>query len=196
MDKGELRTRLQGQRRELRANLSQRQWQQRARRIAELVLEIPQVSAACEQRTTVASYASYGGEPSTEVLNAALAQAGARVVLPVIEHERLGRGELGWADLTSGLAPGARRIPTPTGPLLGHGSPGLINLGCTVIIIPALAVGRDRSRLGQGGGFYDRLLATLPADGPFRLALVGPEEVLKSVPHEPHDQRVDCYVSA
>lgn len=196
MDKGELRTKLQAQRRRSRANLSDRKWQQRAHLIAELVLETTQVRTACDQGATVASYASYDSEPPTEVLNSALERAGARVVLPVIERDGLARGELGWADLASDLTVGARRIPTPTGPLLGQGSRGLIKLECAVIIMPALAVGRDGSRLGQGGGFYDRLLASLPAGRPFRLAIVGPDEVLETIPHEPHDQSIDCYLSA
>ncbi|WP_010523623.1 5-formyltetrahydrofolate cyclo-ligase, partial [Nesterenkonia sp. F] len=80
-----------------------------------------------------------------------------------------------------------------------------------VMLVPALAVGRDGVRLGQGGGYYDRLLGpgletsedgmdTDPegAAGPERIAVVHPEELLSAgdIPVESHDLRVTRAVAA
>jgi 5-formyltetrahydrofolate cyclo-ligase len=59
--------------------------------------------------------------------------------------------------------------------------------------VPALAVDGAGTRLGQGGGSYDRALARLGA-GARRLvlAVVHDDEVLAGpLPREPHDVGVD-----
>ena len=62
------------------------------------------------------------------------------------------------------------------------------------IVAPALAVGTDGARLGQGGGWYDRVLAHRLPQTPV-IAMVFQDEVYDAVvrplPVEPHDQRVD-----
>jgi 5-formyltetrahydrofolate cyclo-ligase len=66
------------------------------------------------------------------------------------------------------------------------------------ILIPALRVGRDGSRLGRGAGYYDRALAKVPAHangGPIRICLVFDDEVDESVPSEPHDALIDLIVT-
>jgi 5-formyltetrahydrofolate cyclo-ligase len=59
--------------------------------------------------------------------------------------------------------------------------------------VPALAVGRDGTRLGRGGGSYDRALARVPAATPV-VALLYEDELLETVPAEPHDRRVSAAV--
>ncbi|KGM15002.1 hypothetical protein N867_13010, partial [Actinotalea fermentans ATCC 43279 = JCM 9966 = DSM 3133] len=62
------------------------------------------------------------------------------------------------------------------------------------VIAPALAVDTDGGRLGQGGGWYDRVLRHAPADA-LVVAVVFDEEVYDAVvrplPREPHDRLVD-----
>jgi 5-formyltetrahydrofolate cyclo-ligase len=53
-----------------------------------------------------------------------------------------------------------------------------------LIIVPALAIDRTGNRLGKGKGFYDRALRNF--DG-ITLAVVFEEELLESIPTEPHD---------
>ena len=65
-----------------------------------------------------------------------------------------------------------------------------------VIFAPLLAFDRRGGRLGQGGGYYDRLIANLRAHGPLLvvgLAYAGQE--LAEVPMEPHDQRLDAILT-
>ena len=65
-----------------------------------------------------------------------------------------------------------------------------------MVLLPATAAGADGRRLGQGGGFYDRALASVPPHrlgGPLRVALVHDDELLPAgaVPAGPYDQTVD-----
>lgn len=131
---------------------------------------------------TVAAYLSVGDEPPTRELVAALADAGVRVLLPVIDA-----AGLDWAAYSgdTDLAPGPLGIVEPTGSRLG--SAGLAS--ATVVIVPALAVDRRGNRLGRGRGFYDRALAgvTVPV-----VAVLYDDELVDAIPSEPHDRRVDA----
>ena len=170
----------------------------RADALASRVLRHPAVAAVVLERGTVAAYASFAPEPPTAALLDALVELGVEVLLPVV---RPGRA-LAWAryDSPASLAVDAHGIPTPVGGVVGEGAAALLAAGVGVVLVPALAVGEDGRRLGQGGGFYDTVLAALPrhADGgPPRIAVVGEGEVLPAgaVPVLPHDQPVDDHVT-
>ena len=95
----------------------------------------------------VAAYASVGTEPSTDALLVALPE----VLLPVL----LPDGDLDWARADGPLVPGPRGLQQPTGARLG---PDAI-ADCPLVVVPALAVDLAGTRLGRGGGSYDRALA-------------------------------------
>ncbi|MCC2322657.1 5-formyltetrahydrofolate cyclo-ligase [Cellulomonas xiejunii] len=167
-------------RRQVRARRSQRSARRRtevALRLAEVVLTIPEVTAA----RCVSIYASRPSEPGTGPLIEALAERGVRLLLPV-----LGTGlQRDWAEYAGAddmreRAPG--RPPEPSGAPLG--SAGLAD--ADVVLVPALAVDTHGGRLGQGGGWYDRVLAHVRPGAPV-IALVHEDEVLDEVPREEHD---------
>ena len=58
-----------------------------------------------------------------------------------------------------------------------------------LVIVPALAVGRDGTRLGRGGGSYDRALARVGA-AIQTVALLYAGEFAGQVPAAAHDQPV------
>ena len=63
-----------------------------------------------------------------------------------------------------------------------------------VVLSPGLAVDRERTRLGQGGGWYDRAVV-LRRPGVPVLTLLHDDELLeRGVPREPHDEPVDGVV--
>ncbi len=66
-----------------------------------------------------------------------------------------------------------------------------------LILIPALAVDLSGTRLGQGGGWYDRALLSLPQEIP-RVAVVYPFEVLpeQTLPREEHDIVMDSAITS
>ena len=62
-----------------------------------------------------------------------------------------------------------------------------------IVLVPGIAFDHDGGRLGQGGGFYDKTLAALRDTVPSIMAIgvAFSSQLVKEVPLEPHDQRVD-----
>jgi len=149
------------------------------RLIRDQVLEMPEVSAA----GTVAAYYSVGTEPDTHGLIFALWKRGSYVVLPVL----LSDGDLDWASYEGpdSLAPGPRGLLQPVEPVRGPGTVARAD----VVLVPALAVDVSGNRLGRGGGSYDRALARVGGQVP-TIALIYDDELVLSVPAEPHDRAV------
>lgn len=164
-----------------RARLSGDQWASSdAARCTELLGILP------KDAEVVALYASRPGEPGTSELLARLLAAGRRVLLP-----KLRRGpDWAWLADPADLVPGWAGIPHPGGPGLGPEALGHADL----VVIPCLAVGRDGTRLGTGGGWYDRALHHR-RDGVAVWALASADEVMDSIPSLPHDLPVDAVVT-
>lgn len=152
--------------------------------IAERFLENPHIARACKRGLVIASYEALPTEPPTRGLNRALANAGARVVVPQHADGRVNLRDLRWWTV------GAHQ-------LVASSPAELQAAGLSVVITPAMAVGRDGTRLGKGKGYYDRFFAALPRtpDGPLRLALVWLDEVFDSVPTDEHDEPVDDFIA-
>lgn len=136
----------------------------------------------------VAVYVSLPGEPGTGPLRGRLCDLGHRVLLPVLRDDL----DLDWVVDDGGPEADPLR---PAGPRLG---PDAVT-GCDVVLLPALAVDSVGTRLGQGGGSYDRSLSRLdlglpPGDGrPLLLAVVHDDELLEGavLPRQAHDVPVD-----
>lgn len=172
VDKAEVRRRVRAARRR-RGDEDRRTTPER---IAARALALPEVAEA----VTVAAYASTVGEPGTLPLRAALRERGVRVLLPVL----LPDDDLDWAVDEATGAPGRRRsVIEPVGPRLGRDAIGQ----ATVAVVPAAAVALDGTRLGQGGGSYDR---ALPRTAALLVALVHDDELVDDLPREPHDRPV------
>ncbi|WP_249666270.1 5-formyltetrahydrofolate cyclo-ligase [Nocardioides faecalis] len=152
-----------------------------ARAIAAVLAGTEEVRRAA----TVACYVSVGSEPGTTALLDRLADAGKRVLLPVLRRDN----DLDWALYAgqSSLAPAGRGLLEPVGPTLGVDAVA----GADVVLVPGLAVSRDGMRLGRGGGSYDRALSRVPV-GTFTCVLLYDDEVLDAVPAEPHDRPVSA----
>jgi 5-formyltetrahydrofolate cyclo-ligase len=156
----------------------------RALAVAELLLAAPEVRRAA----TVAAYVSVGREPGTGALLDALADAGKRVVLPLL----LPDNDLDWATYAGAdaLVSAGRGLLEPTTPALGPEAVATAD----VVIVPGLAVDRTGLRLGRGGGSYDRALGRVPV-GTFTCVVLNDDEVLDQVPAAPHDRRVTAAVT-
>jgi 5-formyltetrahydrofolate cyclo-ligase len=62
----------------------------------------------------------------------------------------------------------------------------------TLCVLPGLAAGRDGSRLGYGGGFYDRFLATFAGITVFPIYDF---LLFDTLPTEPFDRPVDILIA-
>lgn len=140
---------------------------------------------------SVAAYVSVGNEPCTRLLLEALDERGVAVLLPVLGPQ-LSRS---WAyfrgseDLAE-RAPG--RPPEPSGPTMDQGAVAEVD----ALIVPALSVDGAGRRLGQGGGWYDRMLP-LRREGVVVFAAIHPEELVAGpLPTEAHDEPVDAVISS
>lgn len=130
--------------------------------------------------SVVLSYESVAGEPPTPATNAALVAAGLRVLVP----DTLADLDLDWHDVTDAAA--AR---------LGLDAVGLADL----VLSPGLAVDTTGTRLGQGGGCYDKALPRRRPGVPV-VTLLHPGELVgdgeEPLPREPFDQPVDAVLTA
>jgi len=63
-----------------------------------------------------------------------------------------------------------------------------------VVVVPGLAFTAAGERLGQGGGWYDRYLATVQP-GCVTVGVCFEEQLVEALPIEPHDVRVDHVVT-
>ena len=128
----------------------------------------------------VTSYASVPGEPPTEAVNDALASSGIRVLLPVTLPDL----DLDWCDASD-----LRQTR------LGLDAVATADL----VLAPGLAVDSTGTRMGQGGGCYDRALPRRQPGVPV-VVLLHPGEVLGEdeapLPRREHDQPVDAVVTA
>lgn len=169
------------QARERRAALAPDVLDRAARVLREAVLPL---ARAGRPGAPVAAYAHQGTEPGTHLLLAALEAAGVPVLLPVLRPD----GDLDWARSTGELVDGPRATWNPPGPLLGRGAVA----DCSVVVVPALAVDRTGTRLGQGGGCYDRALTR--TTGLVVAALHDEDLYDGALPREAHDRPVDAAV--
>ncbi|MGB3764560.1 MAG: 5-formyltetrahydrofolate cyclo-ligase [Ornithinimicrobium sp.] len=144
----------------------------------------------------VTAYESMATEPPMDHLVASLLEAGVRVLVPIT----LPRGELRWRDADPVVVshPFGARPEESTGPTWGEE----ILAEVDAAFIPALAIGRDGSRLGQGGGYYDRAIPALRSSNAPEGARVKPviavvyaDDLLPEVPTHPHDIRVDAVLT-
>lgn len=62
------------------------------------------------------------------------------------------------------------------------------------ILVPGLAFTRQGHRLGRGGGFYDRYLASLPATTR-KIGVCFAMQLVATLPIEPHDEHMDVVVT-
>jgi 5-formyltetrahydrofolate cyclo-ligase len=63
----------------------------------------------------------------------------------------------------------------------------------TCVLVPGVAFDATGARLGYGGGFYDRLLATAPTVP--RIAAAFDLQLVDAVPVDAHDLRVDRVIT-
>ena len=151
------------------------------RQLRDHVLSLPQA----EMAGTVAAYYSFGTEPNTHSLVFGMWKRGTYVILPRLRPD----GDLEWASYEGpdSLVPGPRGVLEPSEPSRG---PEAVSRAA-LVLVPALAVGRDGLRLGRGGGSYDRALTRVGERVPV-IALLYDGELIDQVPAERHDRAVSA----
>lgn len=135
---------------------------------------------------TVAIYASRSNEPDTRPMIDYLANRGVRILLPALRAAPAWAEFAGWDSTRIGWA----AIPEPTTPTLSAAELAT----ATLIICPAIRAGRDGTRLGTGGGWYDRALLHRSPNA--RLwCLVFQDELDDYIPVDEHDVAMDAVLT-
>jgi 5-formyltetrahydrofolate cyclo-ligase len=135
---------------------------------------------------SVATYLSFGTEPSTTDFISSLLKDSIEVLVPKV----LPNGSLAWIRWDGASAnTSSLGMKEPDESKLQVASVQEADL----LIIPALAVDARGNRLGRGKGYFDRELSTLSSNKVY--AVCFEDEVLESLPSEDHDQRVSGVVT-
>ncbi|SIT05688.1 5-formyltetrahydrofolate cyclo-ligase [Alicyclobacillus vulcanalis] len=136
----------------------------------------------------VGLYAAVHGEVDLAPVCEALLAAGAKVALPRVE----GPAHMEFCAIASlaELRAGAYGIPAP-----GSDAPRIAPGELSVVLVPGLAFAKDGTRLGYGGGFYDRYFKRPEAGGIRRIGVCFVEQIAETLPRHPHDVRVHALLT-
>jgi 5-formyltetrahydrofolate cyclo-ligase len=136
----------------------------------------------------IAIYWPIRGEPSLGTLPQRWAARGARTALPVVDAPRTPLRFVAWRP-GEPTVPGVWKIPRPAAD---------VALRPDVVVVPCVGFTADGHRLGYGGGFYDRSLAVLDADGapaPRAIGVAWDEALLETFEPLPTDRPLDAVVT-
>lgn len=181
------------------AKMAMRRTLRAARRQLDATTRAAEAAATCAELArlllpgrplAVASYAALADELDVSAFHHACWRAGIPVLLPRVAAERV----LTWHRLSDAGAeihmkhgsfgirePDPQHLPAEALP------PGI------PLVVPGVAFTADGHRLGQGGGFYDRVLEKAG----HRAVGVGFScQLVEHVPCEPHDRVLDALVIA
>jgi 5,10-methenyltetrahydrofolate synthetase len=137
---------------------------------------------------SIAIYWPVRGEPDLGELPRRWVQAGARLALPVVVAPATPLAFVAWQP-GEPTVPGAWGIPRPAAD---------VALRPTVLIVPCVGFDARCYRLGYGGGFYDRSLAALAADGgppPRAIGVAWDDALLAGFDPLPTDLPLDAVIT-
>lgn len=131
--------------------------------------------------TCVTSYLSVGDEPSTRELNRELISRGSTVLLP-----RVAGKAIQWVEWDGDM----KSLKETRGLLEPIGKEREDVSDVDAMIVPALHIDQDGYRLGQGGGYYDRTMPSMPG---WKVGIVYPGEITGDLlPRDEWDVRLDA----
>ena len=141
--------------------------------------------------TTVFLFLSMNREIDTQPLLETALKDGKKVFAPKVSFVPNGSEKLVFYRVASAEGPwekGAFGIREPAG-----GVPAALDDFPALIVVPGLAFDKSGNRLGKGGGYYDRLLGELDAEGRCfaALGLCMDFQIVGSVPVGEKDKKMD-----
>lgn len=138
------------------------------------------------EATLIAGYRAVRGELDIDAALILLGERGATVTVPRVNGEHL--EFVRWAE-DQETAPGSFGIPEPevgtVVALVKH----------VVVLAPLVAFDAKGNRLGQGGGFYDRALASCGNRRPIVIGIAHAFQQVDAIPSESWDVPIDAVVT-
>ncbi|MDE5946245.1 MAG: 5-formyltetrahydrofolate cyclo-ligase [Oscillospiraceae bacterium] len=155
--------------------------EEKDRIIQEYVLNMPEIKKA----DTVLVYVSYNSETSTRLIMESILNNNKNLAVPrCLEN---GIMEFIYINSTDELRSGAYGIPEPSGDRKA------IISSDTVCIVPALSFSLDGTRLGYGGGYYDRFLSE--NNNIYKIGICYDELISEKLPSEKYDIKVQTVIT-
>jgi 5-formyltetrahydrofolate cyclo-ligase len=157
------------------------------RTASEGALSLVRSLAEWRQAREVLVYWPVRGEVDVRPLVAELWQRGCRVLMPRCRPDAYGEMDIACAACEDELVPGPFTLMEPDAgkcPPVDECSPDMA-------LIPGVCFDRRGYRLGFGGGYYDRLLATSGMKRPLLLGIGYSFQLVDSLPVQPWDMPVD-----
>jgi len=162
--------------------------------------EIVQKSIAIENRlfefanfleaSIVLLYVSTPGEISASRIIKKCYDFGKMVILPAFNPETGSATLMKVDNIETDLVPGPRGFLEPD-----RGKCKVVPIECIdIAIIPGIAFDEKGARLGNGEGYYDRLIPELPVTTR-KVALTLEDQMAPQVPMEAHDKHVDIIIT-
>ena len=177
MDKKELRRQI----RELKRAMTSEQIDAASARLGELFLNCAQYKEA----KTIYGYLPYNQEVRTVPMLEQAMKDGKRVAVPKCYGEEM---RFIYMDDLSKVEKGYANIPEPIA------DDPVADDKTALVLMPGMAFTKDGKRMGYGGGFYDKFLASEP-DHP-TVALCYDFQMVEDLPTEDYDIPVDCVLWA
>lgn len=150
--------------------------------VSRQLLALPAVVKAIGNGSAIAVYIASAHEVDLfEFIEAALSR-GANLAAP---RWNGGGYEMAKFEGAASLVAGPHGIMEP--------SPTSMRVKCETVavwLVPGLAFTTGGDRLGFGGGWYDRLLASADENS-VKLGIAYDFQIVGQIPHEPHDLRMD-----
>lgn len=169
--------------REAREAVTPSERQSAVHQLSAVLLAVPELAEA----NVVLAHAALPSEIDPTPAIWSLRKRGVRIAYPCIEAP----GVLGlhFVDHELDLVPGPFGLSQPS-----EHAPRAPHALIDAILVPGVAFDEHGSRLGYGGGYYDRLLPQCRPDC-IRIGIAFDEQVLGHIPAEEHDQRVDVIIT-
>lgn len=144
-----------------------------------------------QNASTVLGYMSFGAEFESAAWVRQALLDNKKVLLPKVNRATRQLDLYQIKDVQQDLAPGAWDIPEP----LTTRCNKLEALNeIDFILLPGVAFAHDGSRLGYGGGYYDKLLARIPHQ-PTLVAAAYSMQLVQAIPQEATDRKVEWLVT-
>lgn len=171
---------------ELKKNLTDEEIRLRSNQIAKKLFEKP----FYKQAECIYLYVSYNQEIDTIGIIKHILEDKKRVAVPKIIDKNMEFHEITSLDQLSEGAFGIQE-PTVNKPVSEDPEWAYSNL----MIIPGLAFDRNGSRIGYGGGYYDRYLHKYPDRIGLKVALAYDFQVLEHIEIESYDEKIDDIIT-
>ncbi len=155
----------------------------RTRIASEIAEKLDAILDKVEERL-IGVYWPMHGEPDLRPWMERVRTGGAVCALPVVVERKAPLVFRTWHPDTP-LEKGIAGIPAPT-----HGDPVIPD----VLVIPMIGFDRKCHRLGYGGGYYDRTLASL-ANRPRVIGIGYSQTTLHTIHPQPHDILMDVVIT-